>query len=976
MALAAVLTVAPAVAQHLERLPVPIIETVAGTGVSGFSGDGGPATAARFGIVNSVDVDAEGNLYIADYGNRRVRRVDAATGIITTVAGRGGSAETGDGGLATDAQFAYMLDVRVDRSGNLYISGSRAHRIRRVDAATGIITTYAGTGTAGYSGDGGLATAAQVNRSYGLALDHQDNLYFADADNHRVRRVDAATGIITTFAGTGTAGSSGNGGLATAAQLNNPLALEFDGHGNLYISELGSRGVRKVDAATGIITAFAGTGVRGGGGDGGPALQAQFSRPDSLNMDAEGNLFINDYDHDVIRKVDAVTGIITRFAGTGTGGYNGDGIPAAEAQLNDPYDGALDPIGNLYTVDDRNRRIRLIRRFRVFTPNAAPVAVGEIEDLELDVGESARVTLGGLFQDATPLTYSASSSNPAAAGARVAAGAVELEGLAAGLATVTVTATDPGGLSATLSFRVMVGQVLSFEDAAAEAPEGGVLRWRLHLSGAPDAPVPFAWRAVADRDPATADADAADLAALEGTGEVAAGASEAFIAMPVLDDGEAEPLRERLVVELLAPAAGADHVLGVASALAIVQEGVCDRDPAVRDELRRGRPCEAVDDLSRWTALRLAGAGLERLRAADLLGLERLALLDLSDNGLTAWPSDALAALPLLLSLNLDGNRVTSLPETLGAHGQLRELRLSRNALAAWPAGALRGLEALERLHLSDNELAALPADAFDGMAGLKSLRLDGNALRELPAGLFLGLGQLAELQLQGNPGAPFTFTAELARADAEPWAPGPAAVAMRLDAAAPFTLQATLAAPEAALPDGGALQVPAGQALGQPVAVAQTDAPAVVAQLAAAPAVPDVECRHGPARYRPCFQGIATAAGEPLVLFKPPPAATAAVPEQALDPDKALRLDLTAAFGPVAGDVLTFAAESSAPTVARARVVDGGLVVEAWGEGVATVTVTATDAYGQTGTLAFTVQATPLARGRWSGWRLILMEP
>ena len=310
----------------------------------------------------------------------------------------------------------------------------------------------------------------------------------------------------------------------------------------------------------------------------------------------------------------------------------------------------------------------------------------------------------------------------------------------------------------------------------------------------------------------------------------------------------------------------------------------------------------------------------------------------------------------------------------LGAHGQLTELNLSGNRLTMLPAGALRGLAGLERLHLSNNALDTLPKDAFKGLARLNALSLDGNALRALPAGLFLGLGRLQSLQLQGNPGAPFPLTVQLTRTDADPWAPGPASVAARVASGAPFALRGVLSAPGGSLPDGDALSVPAGQALGTSVTVA-ADAP-VTARLSW-PAVPRLECEFAEGRFRPCFQGVITVLGAPLVLFKQPPTAVtgALPPEQTLDAEDTLRLDLAPAFKAADAEPLTLAAESSDPTVARVQVIDGTLVIEALEEGVATVTVTATDAYGQTATLRFELRANALPLSRWRGWRSTLLD-
>ena len=391
-------------------------------------------------------------------------------------------------------------------------------------------------------------------------------------------------------------------------------------------------------------------------------------------------------------------------------------------------------------------------------PNEPPVAVGSVDDVDLALGATARVPLAGLFTDEEPelLTYAVSSSNPAVVAARLAWPAVAVEGVGHGGATVTVTATDPEGLSASLSFEVRSGVTVSFA-ADASAPEGGTIRLTLTASRPVPAALAVPYLLASGPDPADA-ADSSDRGGgAGGTATFAAGATRAEIAVPILDDDVVEPLREHFTATLAEPAEDAGYGLGLkAEATATIDEGVCDRDPAVRDELRRARPCEAVADLSRWTSLRLRDAG-----------------------------------------------------------------------------------------------------------------------------------------------GAPLTLTAR----------PEP---------------------------------------------------------------VPDGRCEQGLVDV-PCFSGFATVAGEPLTLYKVPPRTTT-LPEQALDGD-ALRLPLAERFNAAPGEAFTYAAQSSDPSVASVRVEAGVLVVEAEGDGVATVTVTATDAHGQMGTLAFTVRATLPMRGGLRGWRLILIE-
>ena len=584
--------------------------------------------------------------------------------------------------------------------------------------------------------------------------------------------------------------------------------------------------------------------------------------------------------------------------------------------------------------------------------NRAPVVLQAFADATLEGNETLSLDLGGAFRDpdADELTYAARSSDPGVASTAVRDGALFVVARSFGFARVTVTATDSGGLSATQSFGVRVGIVVSFAGDASAA-EGGAVRLELVASPAAQRRLEVAYSVAPGSDPSSA-ADRSDHDGGDGgTVVFAAGAERAGIEIGVLDDDAVEPLRERFVLTLAPPAADAGYGLGERpSAVVTIEEGVCDRSDAVRDALRGRMACEAVADLSSRTSLRLAELGLARLRVEDLLGLAQLRLLDVSRNGLSEWPAGLLAALPNLHTLRLGGNRLGALPESLGTHAVLTELDLSGNALPALPGGAFRGLGALRRL------------------------LLDGNLLEELPAGLFEGVGQLEELQLQDNPGAPFALAMELVRTDAQPWAPGPASVSARVAEGAPFALQAALEASPDVLPDGAALSVPAGAAQGPPATVAEAGAMPVTVRLAAAPAAPEDEC--GEFEQRPCFQGIAAEAGAPLVLFKRPPMA-APFDDQELEAEgDALRLDLAERFEAAADEALTFKAESSDESVVRVRLRDGMLYVEALDEGMATVTVVATDEDGLTGRLRFAVRATEQLRsGVWRGWRLILLQ-
>src|SRR2546425_878237 len=336
------------------------IITVAGTGAPGLEGDGGQATSAQLRYPSSVAIDAAGNLFIADTINNRVRRVAAGTGIITTVAGTGTPGFGGDGGPAVSAQLTYPSSVAIDAGGNLFIVDTTNNRIRQVAADTGIITTVAGTEIAGFSGDGGPATSAQLSTPTGIAVDAAGNLLIADANNDRIRRVAADTGIISTVAGSGVAGFSGDDGRATDAELNFPYYVALDAGNNVFIADQGNFRIRRVASGTGTISTVAGTGHAGFSGDSGPATSAQLSVPYGVAVNATGTLFIADQGNFRVRQVAASTGTITTVAGTGIPGFIGDGGPAASAQLSVSYGVTLDVVGNLFVADTGNNRIRAV----------------------------------------------------------------------------------------------------------------------------------------------------------------------------------------------------------------------------------------------------------------------------------------------------------------------------------------------------------------------------------------------------------------------------------------------------------------------------------------------------------------------------------------------------------------------------------------------------------------------------------------
>ena len=346
------------------------ITTVAGTGTSGYAGDAGQATSAQLNIPWGIAVDTSGNLYIADEINNRIRMV-ATDGTITTIAGSGTNGYAGDGSAATSANLNYPAAIAVDGSGNVYISDTGNHVIRK-RAAGGTITTFAGTNVAGYYGDGGAATSAQLNLPLGVALDSAGNLYIADTLISMIRKV-ASNGTITMVAGSTLSGYGGDGGAATSAQLHEPFGVTVDAAGNMYISDTFNHEVRKV-TTDGTITRIAGTGTRGYSGDGGPATEAKLNYPEGLAVDSAGNLFIADSLNCRIRVV-TPSGIITTVAGTGKFGSLGDGGPATSAQLNTPSGVALDAAGNLYIADSQNSLVRRLTPDTSATPSMQPGAV-------------------------------------------------------------------------------------------------------------------------------------------------------------------------------------------------------------------------------------------------------------------------------------------------------------------------------------------------------------------------------------------------------------------------------------------------------------------------------------------------------------------------------------------------------------------------------------------------------------------------
>lgn len=344
----------------INSTPDAVLVTVAGTGNFGATPDGGQAAAANISRPWQIALDGAGNLYFTDTNNNTVRKV-APNGTITTIAGIAGSAGfSGDGELATAARLNQPAGVAVDGAGNVYISDVNNSRVRKITAADGKIRTIAGSGQPGFNGDGGPATAAALNFPYGLAVDKDGNVFVADFSNHRVRKITASTGVISTVAGTGTATFNGDDKLATEASVNAPINVTLDNNGNLVIADSNNHRIRRINSADGKISTIVGSGTQGFAGDGGQATEARVSIPAGVVFDSAGNLYFADRGNSRVRKVAAGTNIITTIAGLGLSGFNGDGLAALASRLATPNSIAVDAVGNVYIGDRENFRVRRI----------------------------------------------------------------------------------------------------------------------------------------------------------------------------------------------------------------------------------------------------------------------------------------------------------------------------------------------------------------------------------------------------------------------------------------------------------------------------------------------------------------------------------------------------------------------------------------------------------------------------------------
>ncbi len=405
------------------NLTTGLMTTIAGIGISGDNGDSGQATAAALDWPTAVAVNAAGGLFIADEYGQRVRDVNLATGVITTIAGDGTAGYTGNNGPATSAELDDPTGIAVDAAGNLYIADAANNCIREVNLASGTITTIAGDGTAGYSGDNGPATSAELDDPTGVAVDNAGHLFIADEGNDRIREVNLSSGLITTVAGDGTAGYNGDGIQGTAAELDAPADVAVNSAGNLLIADTDNNRIRLLNLSSGVITTVAGNGTAGYSGDSGQATAASINSPLGVAADASGDIFISDTANNVIREVNSA-GVIVTLAGTATAGDRPNEVPAAAGTFNGPGGLAVDSAGNLYVADTQNDLVRKLGA--ATTESVAPAALTITATNEtknygqtLSFAPTAFTTSGLLNGDAvTSVTFtSAGASASAAAGA-------------------------------------------------------------------------------------------------------------------------------------------------------------------------------------------------------------------------------------------------------------------------------------------------------------------------------------------------------------------------------------------------------------------------------------------------------------------------------------------------------------------------------------------------------------------------------
>jgi sugar lactone lactonase YvrE len=382
-------------AQALPVQLVPAITTIAGDGTQGYTGDGQAGTSAELYSPFGVAADNAGNVYIADFEKNVIRKV-TPDGKISTIAGNGHQGYLGDGGPAANALLDNPGGVAVDSAGNVYIADTGNSVIRTISASTGNISTYAGNGTAGHGGDGGPATSAELNLPYGMAFDGAGNLYIADTQSERIREVFASNHYIATIAGGGSTLYTASPTPATSALLQPPVSVAVDRRGNVYFPDSFHHVIREVSG--GNVYTFAGNGSQGNSGDGHAAISAELDSPYGVVLDAASNLYISDSGNNNIRMVSASTGNIVTFAGTGTGGFAGDGGPAILGEFKLPFGIGMDPAGILYVADSTNYRVRKISTASFPTTAVGSTSISQNVLFQLNVAQSITSITAGISQ--------------------------------------------------------------------------------------------------------------------------------------------------------------------------------------------------------------------------------------------------------------------------------------------------------------------------------------------------------------------------------------------------------------------------------------------------------------------------------------------------------------------------------------------------------------------------------------------------
>ncbi len=345
----------------LEAAPAATVTTFAGTGTKGFSGDGGPAEQAQLNNVFAVARGPDGALYICDVDNQRIRRI-AADGKISTYAGNGQRGHSGDGGPATEAALNEPYEMAWDKAGNLFFVERLNHLVRRVDAQSGVITTVAGRGQAGFGGDGGPAKEAQFNQPHSLAFDAAGDLHVCDTLNHRIRKIDMPTGKISTWSGTGAAKTAPDGSPITGSALHGPRALAFGPDGQCYLALREGNALLLLDPRANTLQRVAGTGQSGFTGHGGPALAATLSGPKGVSLDAAGHVYLADTESHSIRYLDAKRGTLELLVGNGTKGDGPDSGDPLRCRLARPHGVFVDADGSVFIGDSENHRVRVWKK--------------------------------------------------------------------------------------------------------------------------------------------------------------------------------------------------------------------------------------------------------------------------------------------------------------------------------------------------------------------------------------------------------------------------------------------------------------------------------------------------------------------------------------------------------------------------------------------------------------------------------------